>query len=363
MSRNTAARLITTLLGSTALLAGCAETAYLGQAASGHLDLLAKRKPIAQLIEDQQTPAELRARLRLAREARDFASRELALPENASYRSYSDLGRDYAVWNLVAAPALSLEPRSWCWPIAGCLSYRGYFDRSAAEAHAERLANDGDDVFTGPVAAYSTLGWFADPLLNTMLARGEVETAALIFHELAHQRVYVQDDARFNESYAVAVEIEGVRLWLQRRGEQGALERWLAERERESEVRALLTELRAQLERVYAAPLAESARAARKRELIDQTRARYAVLKEHQGWDGRFDTWLGPGLNNALLSILDTYERWVPAFQAMLARHDGDFAAFHADVDRLAKRPRAERERILAGLGRFEHKHAGTTDE
>ncbi len=203
------------------LAASCGSVRYYSQAVWGGADVLVKRKPIDRLLEPgraQVLSAATRERLRLSQEIRDFASRELGLPDNRSYRSYADLGRPYQVWNVVAAPRLSLEPKTWCYPFAGCAAYRGYFNERAARRHGDRLAAGGYDVRVGGVAAYSTLGWFADPVLNTFLDYAEADFAALIFHELAHQVVYVKDDSAFNESFATAVEVEGVRRWLRSLG-------------------------------------------------------------------------------------------------------------------------------------------------
>lgn len=234
--------------------------------------------------------------------------------------------------------------------LAGCVPYRGYFSRASAEAQAARLRAAGDDVFTGPVRAYSTLGWFDDPLLSTMVDLGETRMAGLIFHELAHQRVYVPGDSAFNESYAVAVEEEGVRRWLRARGETAELADWESERERESALRTLLGALRGELERVYGGAGNDAYKARRKSELLHRYRARYRDLKAEQGWDDRFDHWFGAGLNNALLALLGTYADWVPAFQQLLREHAGDMSAFHASVEALGALPDVDRHARLEVL-------------
>lgn len=337
--------------GAAALaVASCADLGYYGQAARGHLDLMARRAPIEVLLADDALGADTRGRLALALEARRFATSELALPDNGSYRQYVDLDRGYVTYSLVAAPPLSIAPRQKCFPLAGCVPYRGYFSRASAEAQAARLRAAGDDVFTGPVRAYSTLGWFDDPLLSTMVDLGETRMAGLIFHELAHQRVYVPGDSAFNESYAVTVEEEGVRRWLRARGEAAELADWESERERESALRTLLGALRGELERVYGGAGNDAYKARRKSELLDRYRARYRDLKAEQGWDDRFDHWFGAGLNNALLALLGTYADWVPAFQQLLRQHAGDMSAFHAAVEALGELPDVDRHARLEVL-------------
>lgn len=341
--------LATALIGVLSLVA-CAEVRYYGQAAQGHLDLMVRREPIAPLLVDPGLPRETRQRLTTALAARDFASAELALPDNGSYRRYTDLRRDWVTYALVSAPELSTAPRTKCFPLAGCVPYRGYFSRAAAEAEGARLRAAGDDVFLGPVPAYSTLGWFDDPLLNTMLALGEARMAGMIFHELAHQRVYVPGDSTFNESYATVVEEEGVRRWLGSRGATRALAAYEADLARESELRALLGGLRERLATLYAQPLPEAEKRAGKEALIEDTRRHYRALQAQHGWDGRFDPWFGPGLNNALLALLGTYGDQVGALRALLDAHGGDFAGFHRAVEALGELPKDRRHARLEAL-------------
>jgi predicted aminopeptidase len=332
------------------MLAACADLGYYGQAAQGHLDVMARREPIDRLLVDAAVGEETRVRLALALEARRFASDALALPDNGSYRQYVDLGRPYVTYSLVAAPPLSIAPRQRCFPLAGCVPYRGYFSRVSAELEAARLRGAGDDVFTGPVRAYSTLGWFDDPLLSTMLELGETRMVGLIFHELAHQRVYVPGDSAFNESYAVAVEEEGVRRWLTARGDSSELADWESERDRETVLRNLLGALREDLERAYAEASPDEIKARRKADLLAQYRDRYRALKGEGGWDDSFDHWFGPQLNNALLALLGTYGDWVPAFQVLLRDHGGSLADFHDAVECLGALPLAERRERLQAM-------------
>ncbi|MCB1734722.1 MAG: aminopeptidase [Gammaproteobacteria bacterium] len=334
------------LLIVIALLTGCADLGYYAQAVNGQLWVLSARKPVQALIDDPATSSARRARLRTALAARSFASTELGLPDNDSYRVFSDLKRSYVVWNVVATPPLSLSPRQSCFPITGCLSYLGWFSRERAEAYADARRAAGDDVFSGPVDAYSTLGWFDDPLLNTMLAWDEADMVAIVFHELAHQRVYIADDSAFNESYATTVERVGMRRWLSVKDPE-AYRNWRDSKRRDARVRALLRETRDALHRVYTSSLDRSAKQVAKRDLLDQARARYRGLRGEPGWDRRYDAWFGERLNNALLAVIDTYHRWVPAFEAMLRAGNDDFEAFHAEVARIGRLDKTEREAIL----------------
>src|SRR5688572_22417199 len=224
-------RVLLVLLAAGAL-SGCG-TMYLVQAARGQMQLMNERRPIPQVVADPDTSETLRAKLMEVGAARDFASEVLGLPENGSYRSYADLGRSYVVWNVVATPEFSVEPKRWCFPVAGCVAYRGYFSEAAAKKFAAKLRSQGYDVVVGGVPAYSTLGRFADPVLNTMLGYGDVDLAAIIFHELSHQVVYIPGDSAFNEAFAVAVEQAGLQRWLAFRGRSGELERYKARADRQ----------------------------------------------------------------------------------------------------------------------------------
>lgn len=305
-------------------LSGCETLGYYVQAISGHLDLIGRARPVAELLADPQVPPQLRERLELAQRIRDFASRELKLPDNGSYRSYADLGRPFAVWNVVAAPEFSLEPVRACFPVAGCVSYRGFFERAAAEVYAERLRAAGHDVYLYGVPAYSTLGRFDDPLLSTFIHRAEAEVAALIFHELAHQVAYARDDTAFNESFAVAVEREGLRRWL--RGRDAELVRLAAVQARAAEVEALMEAARARLAALYREPLAPDL-------MLSRKRAELAALKAALAAHPRYRD-LEP--NNAVLAAHAAYTRLVPQFERLLAAEGGNLARFYERVRRLA---------------------------
>lgn len=353
-------RLRALVLVPALVLSGCG---YYLQAVNGHLELSRKAQPVARLLADPATPPALRERLELAERALAFAHQELLLPDNGSYRRYADLGRPHVVWNVVAAPEFQLVPVEWCFPVAGCLPYRGYFREQAARDFAARLAADGNHVHVGGVSAYSTLGRFADPLLNTMLAWPAADFVALLFHELAHQLVYVRDDAGFNEGFATFVEREGLRRFLLREGRGAELCQREESLVRRQTVLGLLLALRAELEVLYAERVPDGDKRQRRAELIERTRARHAALAA--GWDSgpHYSHLLPPDLNNALLLAIATYEDQVPAFAALLEQQDGDLAAFYAAVRGLAALPadaravaldelatRAPPDAVLAGL-------------
>jgi len=330
-------------------LAGCATLGYYGQAIGGHLSLQHRMRPIEELIADPTTAPELKAKLTRIAAMRDFATRALALPDNASYRHYADLERPFAVWNVFATPELSLTPKEWCFPFAGCVAYRGYFAHEDAERDAAQLRNTGHDVHIGGVVAYSTLGWFDDPLLNTMLRRPEPELAGLIFHELAHQQLYAKDDTAFNESFATTIEREGVRRWLATQGASQEYTGYLERQQRREEFFALVLRYRARLVTLYDSAQSEDLKRAGKQSLFDELRRDYAQLK--QGWNGYngFDGWFEE-LNNAKFISVGLYHEHLAAFEALLARHHGDLPAFYRTARELAQQSREQRDRALAAL-------------
>jgi len=333
-------------------LAACALTAcsgaqYLLQSASGHLEVYSARRPIPQVLADPATGEALAGELRDVERMREFAERELALPAGGSYRDYADVGRDYVVWSVVAAPALSLEPRRWCYPVVGCLSYRGYFDLARAAAEARALGAQGYDVYVAPVQAYSTLGWFDDPVLNTVLRGPSWYTAGVIFHELAHQRLYIPGDTAFNEAYATAVQDEGERRWLAAIGDRDGLADHARYRAAQAAFLALVAATRDELAALYAGPLPDADKLARKERTMRALRTRYAELR--RGWGGYrgFDRWFAQDLNNAKLALVATYNDLAPRFAALLAQLDGDMGAFHDAVAKLAALDPRERRAAL----------------
>jgi len=328
------------------LLSGC----YLAHVAAGQMRLSSRRTPIARVLAAPDTGDDLRARLRYAQRAREFAVGTLGLPDNGSYTSYVDVGRRYVTWNVVAAPVDSVEPKQWCFPVAGCVAYRGYFDEARARRYAAGLARRGYDVWVGPVPAYSTLGRLRDPLLSTMLRYRELDIAALIFHELAHQVLYVPGDSAFNEAFATAVEYEGVRRWLAAEGGGGDLESFLAERRRGFQVADLIAESRERLRRIYEQrPPPQERDAARAAEFA-RLRAAYDALRLSWGASPGPDLFAAdPTLNNARLAAYATYHQCLPGLERRLADLGHDLPAFFAEARRLARLAPAERRALLCG--------------
>jgi predicted aminopeptidase len=340
------------VLPLTLLLSGCAATEYYAQALRGQWELWSRSRPIAELLDDPALSEPVRRKLRGALDARRFASEALRLPDNDSYRTYADLERPYVVWNVFAAPALSLEPRRSCFPVAGCVIYRGYFIETHAESYAAGLRAQGDDVYVAGVPAYSTLGWFDDPVPNTILHYDDAVLAGLIFHELAHQLVYVAGDSRFNESFATAVEEEGVRRYLESRGDFDVLARYRARQKFEEEFIALVFEYRGRLETLYAGFEADEAKRLRKAELLAELQRRLAPLAERSPRSRILRRWTNEPLGNAHLASVAAYHELVPAFRALLARTGGDLPRFYTEVRRLAELPAAEREEGLKAVNR-----------
>lgn len=327
-------------------LTGCATLGWYGQAARGQFELLVKRKDIENLLDAPTLAPERRRKLTLVLELRDFAADELALPHGGSYGDYVALEREAVVWNVVAAPEFDVAPKTWCYPVAGCVSYRGYFRRESAHRHAERLARRGWDVLVAPVPAYSTLGRFDDPVTSPMLAFDPVRLAGLLFHELAHQRVYVAGDTRFNEAYATAVERAGVRRWLTRRGEQQRLADWERRRRTAAAFTELLLRTRRELEALYRRDLAPARMREAKGAAFARLQQRYRRFRETHD-TGRFDRWMARDLNNAHLALTATYAAGTDAFAALLAEYGGDFARFHDAAERLAAADRSVRAEFL----------------
>ncbi|MFL6550253.1 MAG: aminopeptidase [Povalibacter sp.] len=331
------------LLLSASSLSGC----YLIQAATGQMQIVSKRQPIAEVIRDPATSEKLKARLEYVTAARDFASHELGLPDNESYRSYADVGRPYVVWNVFATPEFSVEPRRWCFPIAGCVVYRGYFKESSAERYALRMRSRGDDAMVGGVAAYSTLGHFRDPILNTMISWSDAQLASTLFHELAHQVVYVPGDSEFNEAFATAVEEAGLTRWLTANGREKELQLWHAIRQRQEQFIDLLLNTRSQLQELYASKIPEEEMRARKQETLGRLKFEYSKLRaQWNGYSG-YDWWFERALGNAHLVSAATYHGCMPGFERLLNSVNGDLPKFYDEVRRVSKLPKAERARML----------------
>ena len=326
-------------------LGGC----YLLAAARGQLELNARRVPVAALLAAPAPPPELRARLLLASRLRDFASRALDLPDNDSYRYYADIGRPFVVWNVFATPEFSVAARRWCFPVAGCVAYRGYFAERAARAFAQRLEAHGDDVVVGGVPAYSTLGHFADPLLDTVLRWNDAELAALLFHELAHQRLYVAGATAFDEAFATVVEREGVARWLLAEGQPEVLAAYRARQRRYLEVAALVAAARERLRVLYASSLPAPAMRTAKAEEFGRLRAGYTARRDELGSD--YDTLFAAPLNNAVLLEFATYQDCVPALEARLDEVGRDLPRFYAALRALGRKGAASACRPAAPAG------------
>jgi predicted aminopeptidase len=310
---------------------------------------MSKREPITRVIDQPSTPPALRAQLEEVALIRDFASRELGLPDNGSYRSYADVGRRFVVWNVVAAPEFSVDAKEWCYPIVGCVAYRGYFVERRARRFGARLRGEGLDVMVGGVAAYSTLGHFNDPVLNTMMGWNDVELAGIIFHELTHQLLYVPNDSSFNEALATTVEEEGVRRWLHARGRDADLAAHLVQQDHYAKVIDLLTATRTQLRAVYASGLPPDLEREKKRAAFAALRSSFALLKAGWGGHAPFESWFDEDLNNAHLASIATYFNCVPGFQRELEAVGGDLTAFYSRVRELAKSDQATRDAAVCG--------------
>jgi predicted aminopeptidase len=329
------------------LLAGCTAADYYWQGVRGQLDLLERARPIPAVLATTEDPA-LKRKLERVLAIREYASRELALPDNPSYRSYTDLGRRFVLWNVFAAPELSLEPRQWCFPVAGCVNYRGYFDEAAARAEASQLAATGDDVYVGGVPAYSTLGYFNDPMLSTVIRYPDTEVARLIFHELAHQVAYAKDDTVFNESFAVAVEEEGIGRWLAAQNDPALTVQFNTSQRYRDGFRTLVARTRSELMTLYASHASVEEKRAGKAAAFASMRAAYDALKKGWGGFAAYDSWFAQGPNNANLAAVGLYTQKVPEFHALLAGDGGDLRRFYAHVKALAALPKGERDSALA---------------
>ena len=351
VSSLTGAALVAAATATLCLSSGCSSVGYYAQAAGGHLEVIHRAKPVQAWLGDAATPAPLRERLALTQRMRDFAITELALPDNRSYRSYADLQRAAVVWNVVAAPELSLTLKTWCFPVMGCVGYRGYFDRAGADALAAALRREGWEVSVYGVPAYSTLGWTdwlgGDPLLNTFIHGPEGEVARLIFHELAHQVAYAGDDTTFNESFATAVERLGGQRWLSERAGANVQREYADYDTRRRDFRELAARQRQRLQALYTGALSDADKRAQKLVLKAQLDADIAALKAGP-WRGfsAYDAWFARA-NNASFAVQAAYDELVPAFERLYEREGRDFARFYAEVQRLSALPKAERRATL----------------
>ncbi|MGX8008136.1 aminopeptidase [Mesorhizobium sp. ORM8.1] len=332
----------------TSAITGCTSVSYYAQSVAGHVEIMAARKNVAGLIQNRATPAPLRAKLTSASAIRRFASEELAEPDNSSYRSYVDIHRDNVTYAVFAAPRFSLTPVTWCFPVFGCVPYRGYFSPKSAAESAADLQRKGLDVYVSGVTAYSTLGWFSDPLLSTMLRQDDAYIASLIFHELAHQTIYVNNDSAFNEAFAVSVETSGTRKWLRATGNRAGLRRYETNRRRSADFLRLIAQTRDELAQVYRSPRTPEKMAAAKAATIDRLRVRYRQMRDRR-WGGYrgYDAWFAAPINNAKLAATSVYGEQVPAFLRLLDLCGGDYPRFYAAVRRIGHLPQASRAQAL----------------
>ena len=341
------------------LLYGCDTLRYYSQAVSGQLELMRRAAPIDEQLGRDAVPAALKAKLQAVLRIREFASRELALPDNGSYKRYADLGRQYALWNVFAAPEFSLEPVSSCFLLVGCVSYRGYFREADAQAEGAALRAQGYDIHVGGVPAYSTLGWFDDPVLNTFIQYPEAGLARLMFHELAHQVLYVKNDTRFNESFAATVEQAGVERWLAQSGSDGDRADYERLQRLRNEFVALILKYRATLEQFYRQDLPVEEKRLGKARVLAAMDEEYRRLRASWGGFAGYDRWFVGKPNNAMLASVALYTELVPAFRALLEGEGGDLARFYVAAKELAKLSKEERDARMPSTARTEvfHRH------
>ena len=327
-------------------LAGCAQFGYYAQAVHGQMSLLSQARPIDHWLSDPRVEDDLKSRLNRVREIRRFAVSQLGLPDNGSYKSFADLNRKFVMWNVVATPELSLEPERWCFPVAGCVDYRGYYSKDAAQDFAKGLRARGLDVRVTGVPAYSTLGWFNDPVLSTFIHYPEAEVARLVFHELAHQVAYAPGDSQFNESFATAVEEAGVSRWLDEQGDDETRASYRSFQQKREGFLKLLESYRARLDQTYRGPSTDDQKRAHKAELMAELQIDYSRLK--QQWDGYagYDRWFNEPMSNAHFALISTYHSDVSAFQQLLAEKK-TLPAFYQAVQSLARMDSAKRRALL----------------
>lgn len=320
---------------------------YYVQSIKGELEILHKSKPIDELLDQKKLPQQLLYKLDKARQIREFAIKELFLPDNGSYQQYADIGREYVVWNVFAAPELSLDSKRWCYVVVGCLNYRGYFSPDAAMQMADNLEKQGYDVYVGGVTAYSTLGWFADPVLNTMLYRDITDLARVIFHELAHQKIYINGDTGFNEAFADTVAIEGVERWLKHSNNPELVRKFRQKQDREDVFSGLVKRYRKKLDELYRSQIPVTEKHMIKTGILQQMVNEYR--RQRASWsDGiTYDSWFATGVNNAKLNSVATYKEYVPGFKNLLHSVGNNLPSFYKVVEDLGKCTAKQRKQIL----------------
>ncbi len=329
------------------MICGCETAHYYGQAIRGQYSILEKRQPISEIIADPNTPESLRQRLAYILTVRQFAESELRLPVKNNYLTYVGLEKPFVVWNVFAAPEFSLKPKTWCYPIVGCAAYRGYFAETDAKKYADGLNAEGYDVYVAGVTAYSTLGWFDDPVLSTFIHNSKLRSAALIFHELAHQVIYIKGDTTFNESFATAVEQEGVQRWLAISQTPSIYGDYLKSYVRHQEFIRLVLRYRRMLESLYQSDTSDLAKRAKKATLISDLQLDFDLLKSGDSGLSAYDDWMKYSLNNAKIASVSAYHDYVPAFQRMLAQNQGDLEQFYRACRKLSRTSQNERHQVL----------------
>jgi predicted aminopeptidase len=329
------------------VLPGCAQLGYYAQAMQGQINLVSSARPIEHLLADPTVKDQLKDRLKLVREIRSYAARELGLPDNGSYKKFAQLKRKYVMWNVVATPELSIKPNQWCFPVAGCVDYRGYYSQAAAQTFAESLHREGLDVRVSGVPAYSTLGWFDDPVLSTFIDYPDAELARLVFHELAHQIAYAPGDSQFNESFATAVEEIGVARWLATQADNTLRENYHVHSQRKADFLDLLMHHRQQLEINFDSTASQADKRLRKVEIFESLRQKYTQLKQER-WSGYagYDPWFDAPISNANFALVATYHDLVPAFTQLYAAN-AELPAFYQSVRELAKLDKKTRRERL----------------
>ncbi|MFK7890687.1 MAG: aminopeptidase [Granulosicoccus sp.] len=328
-------------------LSACQTAGYYKQAVGGHIKLMLARQPIEEVLLDDDTSPELREKLQILLDARQFAVRSLSLPDNDSYSTFVRTGKQAVTWNVVAAEEFSLTPKTWCFPVAGCVSYKGFFDRLDADAYAESLSAENFDVTVGGASAYSTLGWFDDPVLDTMLRGSDIRFVSVLFHELAHQVLYVKDDSNFNEAFATFVEQHGTRQWLEHRGESDRIDAYEEGLLRSRDFVELLRHTRENLLDLYSETLDAEAMRQRKTVTFESMRADYSALKQRWGGYSGYDGWFRREVNNARLLAVSTYRQYVPAFAAMFVEAQEDLPDFYELARRVGELPHEQRKERL----------------
>ena len=328
-------------------LVSCASTGYYLQSLDGHIDLLLKKQPISGILASQGTDELLQKKLEMVLDIRKFASEYLALPVNDNYSDYADIGRDFVVWNVFAAPELSLQTKQWCFVFVGCLNYRGYYSRDSAINYAAELKSQGYDVFVAGVTAYSTLGWFDDPVLNTMLGRDDHYLASVIFHELSHQRIYIRNDTAFNEAFAEMVAQTGVQRWLDLSDSVASKQKFLDKQIEQTSFVDLILKYKVKLEAVYNSELTNDKKRETKALLLNQLVEEYEDKSEIEGNTGRYATWFSSALNNAKLATVITYQEYVSGFLTIFNHTHKNYEKFYESVEKLSKCDIFKRKSIL----------------